>query len=380
MSSANLHDKLDMSIKNVGKVNRLGYVDSLRAIAAIYVVMHHNMLEIWAPDYGIYPSGSLSSIANAFRYGHYSVSLFIIISGFCLMLPVLKNEGELRGGIKTFFIRRAKRILPPYYFSLIISLILIYFFIGSKTHTHWDCSLPVTLHTFITHLFLVHDIFPGGGGLINHVYWSIAVEWHIYFLFPLMLILWRRIGPWLSTIGILLFGFIFEHFLHHTPYGGITAQFFGLFALGMLAVTIAYGQETKYQKIRRAPWAIITLLMSVVLWRAFRHWGIESLFDELFMGLFGFSLLIAASVESSIIRKILNWRPLIVIGTFSYSIYLIHAPIIQIIWQYAIHPFHYSRTMEFVILEIVGTPIMIGIAYIFYLCFEKPFMNKPIVK
>ena len=54
-----------------------------------------------------------------FRHGHYAVAVFIVLSGFCLMLPVTRDpNGRLPGGFAAYLGRRARRILPPYYAAL----------------------------------------------------------------------------------------------------------------------------------------------------------------------------------------------------------------------------------------------------------------------
>jgi peptidoglycan/LPS O-acetylase OafA/YrhL len=123
-----------------------------------------------------------------------AVALFIVLSGFCLMLPVVRHGAEIQGGAWQFFKRRARRILPPYYFALAISLLLIWTVIGQKTNTHWDASLPADGKAIWTHLLLLQDVFQDTSARINHVMWSISVEWRIYFLFP-------SAGPVLASCG-----------------------------------------------------------------------------------------------------------------------------------------------------------------------------------
>ncbi|HEX8033216.1 MAG TPA: hypothetical protein VF510_05180, partial [Ktedonobacterales bacterium] len=60
---------------------RLVFVDGLRALAALYVVVHHAWLEIWPVDYNRFPSGSLAVLTNWMGYGHFAVSVFIVLSG-----------------------------------------------------------------------------------------------------------------------------------------------------------------------------------------------------------------------------------------------------------------------------------------------------------
>src|SRR4051794_25368043 len=65
-------------LQNTGKPH-LAFVDGLRALAALYVVMHH----IW---YNAPLTGAFGSAMDIWRFGRYAVDLFIVLSGFCLML------------------------------------------------------------------------------------------------------------------------------------------------------------------------------------------------------------------------------------------------------------------------------------------------------
>ena len=53
------------------------------------------------------------------------------------------NYQRFEGGARSFFRRRARRLLPPYYASFGLSLLLIWTVIGTRTGTHWDISVPV---------------------------------------------------------------------------------------------------------------------------------------------------------------------------------------------------------------------------------------------
>lgn len=169
----------------------LAYLDGLRGLAALYVVVFHILA---------YHFDHLSPVMRHYvkplHFGSYAVGVFIVLSGFCLMLPVARDpRGELRGGARRFFLRRARRILPPYYFTVAVSLGLIAVAIGHKTGTPWDTSVPVTKQGLLTHLVMLQDAFRLTWAQINSPLWSVSVEWRIYFCFPLLVWGWRRFGP-----------------------------------------------------------------------------------------------------------------------------------------------------------------------------------------
>lgn len=98
---------------------------------------------------------------------------------------------------------------------------------------------------------------------------------------------------------------------------------------------------------------------------------------DYFVGAWSMSLLILGSLDDgNRISKFLNYKPLVFLGTFAYSIYLIHAPLLQIFWQYVFTPLHDKPLAMFAALAIVGTPIIVGLSYLFFLLCERPFLGK----
>lgn len=67
------------------RVIRYDFLDGLRAILALYVVLGHAFRTVNNRD-----SEHVSHLFHIFGFAHYSVCLFIILSGFCLTLPTLK--------------------------------------------------------------------------------------------------------------------------------------------------------------------------------------------------------------------------------------------------------------------------------------------------
>ncbi len=357
----------------------LDFLDGLRALAALAVVLDHAYLVVWARQS---PPGALRLLGSTFLLGHFAVSVFILLSGFCLMLPVVRAGGELKGGARLFFKKRARRILPPYYLSMGLCLLLIYTLIGQPTGSHWDTSIAVDRTGIWTHLLLVHNLFPHSTFQIDSPLWSVAVECQIYLLFPLLVLLWRRWGAERATAAALALGYALFLMVHHTTFWCLTPSFLGLFALGALAAGIAYGPADRYAWLReRAPTTAIALLLlagcAAAIWRI--GWQVSErhlVFVDPFVALAAACLLIsAARSPESRIRRALAWRPLALVGTFSYSLYLVHVPLQQLLWQYFIHPWLLPDAYTFAALLVVGTPAVLGLAFLFFLVCERPFLN-----
>ncbi len=332
-----------------------------------------------------------AKLLHPFWYGHYAVDLFIVLSGFCLAMPVVRGDGQITGGAINFFKKRARRILPTYYLACAFSLLLIWIAIGHKTGTHWDVSLPVGRKAILTHLLLVQDLINGYAGSINHAFWSISVEWRIYFLFPLLMALRRWQGALWMTAAASAGAYSIIFVWHHTWLNSIqwinldqsSPQYIALFAIGLLGADIAYGKKTQFPMLRRpAPILVLlgitTLLMIAVSKLKLWHGDVlPFLYADFFVGLWAASLLVAASnAQITWLDRVLSWRPLVFVGTFAYSIYLIHAPLLQVLWQYVFVPLQGRPVPMFLALCFVGTPLIVGVSYLFFLACERPFLNR----
>lgn len=373
----------DLPLAPSGKPQRtrLDYVDGLRALTALYVLVHHEWREIWPYEYHRYPPGILLYLTGWLNYGHLGVSAFIVISGFCLMLPVLHNQGILPGTIRQWLFRRGWRILPPYYAALGLSLLLGMSLLSQPTGTIWDGVLHLDRANIISHLLLVHDIY--GPTRINYVLWSIATEWHIYFVFPLLLLLWAVAGPRNATVAVALLSYGVYLLLHvvgiEPAWFAVVPQYVALFTFGMFAATLVTSHESHWMRLREAVrWDLIAATMLVVVCVYLALFGDhEYVYADYPMGLGVAALLvICGRSASNPLKALVSFKPLSRIGVFSYSLYLIHAPLIQLLWQYLIHPLRLSDATTFALLFIVGTPLIVGAAYIFFLLFERPFLRS----
>lgn len=363
--------KVALQDKSLAVPLHLPHLDGLRAIAALYVVLHHAMLQVSHPI--VHPRNWIEWAERLLTGGRLAVDLFIVLSGFSLMLTVVMNKGVLSGGAFAFYKKRARRILPPYFACLAISLLLISTLIGVKTGTHWDVCLPVTFKDIWTHAFLLQDLFYDTSGKINHVLWSISVEFRIYFLFPALLFLWKPLKPIPATLLYIFIGYALLAILPESRINlmSFSPNFLGLFALGMLAAEISCSGEEYCVRLReKGFWNVLAaVVIALTLWQGWRlGWSGE----DLGAGLASFSLLIGLSaLPISNLRTILSSYPIATIGKFAYSIYLMHAPFLQLFSQYVLAPLNLNVESQFLAIIFIGSPCAVALCYPFYLVFER---------
>jgi peptidoglycan/LPS O-acetylase OafA/YrhL len=129
---------------------RLEFLDGLRGVAALYVMMDH----LTAAYIARLPVG-LQRATGWMTQGHYAVNVFIVLSGYCLMLPVAAaGTGQLKGGFGAYIQRRARRILPPYYAAIVVSLLVLILTRGTDIGKMRAFAPDV----LVSHLLLIHNL------------------------------------------------------------------------------------------------------------------------------------------------------------------------------------------------------------------------------
>jgi peptidoglycan/LPS O-acetylase OafA/YrhL len=337
---------------------RVEHLDGLRAVAALFVVVVHSLIEsnkrLAQPD---------SGHVHWYNFAFASVSVFIVLSGYCLMLPIV------RGGVldaKKFFKKRARRILPPYYAALGLSIAVIVARPATVAMSFFWQNATLSLHTgvIVSHLLLVHNLSTHWALLVNPSLWSIATEWQIYFLFPFLLWTERKgtalmpllVAFAIAAIAIAAIGKV------NKGVDPAQCQLLGLFAMGMLACRRSHEKPVSRRMEAWAVFAAVLFLLAAyhLLWL----WQRPALLS-IGAGVVAYLMLVACSHEDSLVRRVLEMRFLTWIGGFSYSLYLIHDPILAVIHLWT--PY----------VSLVGIPVAVALAYCFYRIFEKPFMTHP---
>jgi peptidoglycan/LPS O-acetylase OafA/YrhL len=218
------------------------FLDGMRGLAALFVLLHH--ISMADRDFGGAPRPAwLRVLVRPLDYGHYAVAVFIVLSGFCLMLPVMASEDRrLRGGVGRYLVRRAKRICPPYYAALILTLVLLAAVPSLRlpNGSSWDVALPpFGFRTVASHFLLLHDLSPQWILKIDPPMWSVAIEWHIYFLFAFALLpAWRRWGSWPLLLTTAAAG-VGSHFATQGRLDFLSTGYIAQFVVGMTAAHVA---------------------------------------------------------------------------------------------------------------------------------------------
>jgi peptidoglycan/LPS O-acetylase OafA/YrhL len=360
---------------------RLAYLDGIRALAALFVVVHHCYFTIYPPNT---PAGSAApGFLRPISWGHLAVAAFLVVSGYSLTLGTLRHGERLPRGTRQFVVRRFWRIVPTYWAALALSILAgLTWLHQTNTGTVWDWAVPVTGNDALVHALLLHDFFHPS--TINYVLWSIALEWHVYFLFPLVLWLCRRYGAVvMATLTLVVGGGIGIAFRHNADQGLLAqAHLLGCFGLGVAACLIGNRGGSLSAKRRVVlPWVWVAVGAAVLTVGASLKVHSPRVPDLLF-GLTVATLLIAiADGRAAAAARALSVRPLVAVGLFSYSLYLLHPLAVQTVWFYGVRHLNLSAPASFAVLVVPTVLLAVFAAWALFQLVEKHFLtaSKPVV-
>lgn len=330
-----------------GSTRRIGSLDGLRGVAALIVVLYHCLLvtpSLWDQIAG-QPVRNTAQWILAYTpirivwAGGEAVWIFFVLSGFVLVRPYLAGR-HLDSG--RYYLRRAIRLYVPFFGSFVLAVVLRAMQPESVTaHNGWIFvhRLPTATSDAVRTLFL----FAGDTTTYNDAWWSL--RWEVWFsaLLPLVVIVARRTrrraGPFalvcLAIVGASNAGVTTIHlfgFGHANP-----ALYLPMFGIG---VALAMGEDRVRAALEDRSRTMILILVVgcsaamtstvavlAVLQRAglgiTPAWAIAGP-----IGVAGAGGLVALALCGPGFRDVLASRPATWIGERSYTLYLIHEPIL----------------------------------------------------
>ena len=357
---------------------RYDYVEGIRALACLTVVLNHAVAEAFPILYRVEIPSVLSILQLWFAFGHHAVTAFIVVSGFCLGLPLAGGDFEKPVAFRQFMARRLARIVPPYYAALVISILICFTMFKYPAGMHFDFSAHPRPSDIAAHFLLIQNVF--GTGQINYSLWSIATELQIYMLFPILVALMRKRFGWIAAAGIALAAYGVSYLVMDTRLDRAAIHFVGAFIFGMAASWVAKSGHQVAQRLRAvAVWPFVFLggLGGVAFWTQAipyaKYQTVQLAQDAIVMVAIA-ALLIACTTAKSPLRRVLELKPLVWVGERSYSLYLLHVPIQAALLKIAISTLDLTHTERLVFSLTVGFGILLGLTWVFHRVVEIPAM------
>lgn len=154
-------------------------IDVLRALALLQILLYHAWAVSGTPDFlpAVFAPGLQLS-------GEIGVTVFFALSGFGIYCSITSDYEKGTFRYKEYLAKRGRRILPPYYFCIIVSVLLVsgeYVSISGIKHV-------------VLHLLCIHNLFPSAHGSINGALWTIGTIAQFYLIAPLLCKFFRKNG------------------------------------------------------------------------------------------------------------------------------------------------------------------------------------------
>jgi len=354
---------------------RFKFIDSLRGLAASAVLFYHlwNRFFPGATSQAhviSMPHGAGPAIAMyLFGFGYFGVNLFFVVSGLCIHLPQatkFHSAGSDKLSVGKFANRRFWRLYPAYFASLVwtsLALVLLPLAAHLVHRTSFNILRTADISSFLSNAFFLQQ-FNTKSLLFNGVYWTLLYEVQFYLFYPGLLWICRK---WGFTVPLLvLLGVELALIARPVP---VPIFFLGRYYEWFVGMYLA--ERIASRRALRIPTVAFPVLLGLSVASVFYSfsWPYRDVLAST-----AFAILLAKCLEKETSWAWLSHPRLVFIGVFSYSLYLIHVPMVDIFWNgiRLVRGFVPSVPLWTADLSI---PASFLLAYVFFLWFEKPFLG-----
>ena len=355
-------------------------IDGLRALAVLPVILFHAGFD-------------------TFEGGFVGVDIFFVISGYLITKLILEDINKKKFNLNNFYLRRARRLLPALFVVILITIPFSVVLMSNDQLIFYSKQIFSVIF-FISNLFFWKNsgYFDPESDLqpLLHT-WSLAVEEQFYIFFPILLILiFKYLKKKVTFLLIILslislslsqiggnfkinnlsssFPFLILPFDYFWQAG--SANFYLPFGraweliLGSLIALIFKKKRIKQKIINNFLSTIGFFLIIISIFFYSKNIQYPSIFTLL--PCIGTALIIIYADKTTLLFKLLTFKPLVFLGLISYSLYLWHQPVLSLSKIYFGTELHFFTTFFLIIFSLILS--LFSWRYI-----EQPFRNKKII-
>jgi peptidoglycan/LPS O-acetylase OafA/YrhL len=295
------------------KQNRIYELDILRGLAAFLVAIFHITQDSTCVNFNY----------KIFNFGITLPSLFFIISGFVIFMTLEKTKVGIQ-----FIITRFFRLYPSFWVSLILTVLFIAWL---------DPNQMPSFKLFMANFTMFPEMFRQN--LIVGAYWTLLIEMQFYVIIFILIEI-----KWLKHIQLIIFSILILCSIIHISHYFIPKYLIvirGLFPFISHAHLFFAGilfYQLKFDKVSKKDIKTHILILLCFLYtfmmdgKGGRVFYFMGLWEHIFINLIYFIIFYLFTFNK---LKLPNFKPLIILGTISYNLYLLH----QIIGKLIINVF-----------------------------------------
>jgi peptidoglycan/LPS O-acetylase OafA/YrhL len=361
-------------------------LDVWRGLACLLVIVFHSTFYVATEenDQNLRSASMDRMIAAVTARLWIGVPMFFVISGYCISATA-DSARHNRAGQRQYFYRRFRRIFPPYWIWLAISIVLVgaadYLIPGlysDQVHgifrpwwmrEHWVGNVTLTE----TWLCQVIPSYQGTTLFLGHA-WTLCYEEQFYAVVGLCLLFSRRF--FFEVMGVISLAVLALCALHPMGKGFFFDGQWIFFAVGVLVYYVI-----NYARGWRAMFLVLTLIAGVI-WSLFDPSKLREFHSntaQATLVAFGFGLCLLALHRHD--RQIAENRmvyPIALCGTMCYSLYLVHWPIVKGLS----HGLRLLGLTTPAATLLVVVPVCLSasvlVAWVFHQLVERHFLNRPV--
>jgi len=345
------------------KENNLIWLDMLRGIAALLVVIGHLRTLIFK-DFNQAGNGGIGLKFFYFitGFGHQAVIVFFVLSGFFIISSIHNSVINHKWNLSNYVINRLTRLwvvlIPALLLGWVFDWIGLHYYTNSYTYSGCIQTLPginpsnsLQVKNFVGNLFFLQTIIVPTFGS-NGALWSLANEFWYYVLFPLLYFSFKN-GSKIRVRIMLFFLFVLLFYI----LGAQIDMYFLVWLMGGLTYVLINADFLFKSNLNWKIGAISLLFIIVIICSRLNKYGL--IFNDFSLGIIT-AILISAFAKKDIRNNMMRRLSLFFAG-ISFSVYLTHLPFAVIVVSII-----NSQRLDFTGLNL----IVFLIALLFILCYS----------
>lgn len=317
-------------------------IDGLRAFAIILVIFYHAKIK-------------------HLHSGFIGVDVFFVISGYLITLSIIRGLESGKFTFSSYYSRRLWRLQPSALTMMLFTLIFTTILYDPTDYKEYTASLvwatALSSNTYFENLKAGYFAEKTSIMPLIHT-WSLAIEWKWYIIYPLIVyLLFKTNKPYSYITGLFIISSFYSLYtqINPLPYGlsdnryySLTCRIFELLMGSVISSPIIVQKSLKINKCIRTILGLISFCILIFI----SFLKISSLYPNHYtfiVCLCTSILIIIGNTKNEqeiqcLFSRFLGWNPLNYIGKISYTLYLLHWPILCLLRSLSYHSTLYSIT------------------------------------